>query len=72
MIESRSEGQSRQDLTGSRRFVAQVGVVLAVHEVATLLAKAPRGERTPGKLELSPIAEALRAHEKSQAEPVAV
>jgi hypothetical protein len=61
------------NLTGSRRFVAQVGVVLAVHAVfATLLAKAPRREGTLGKLGLSPIAEALRAHEKSQAEAVAV
>ena len=39
---------------------------------ATLLATAPRREGTLGKLGLSPIAEALRAHEKSQAEPVAV
>jgi hypothetical protein len=38
----------------------------------TLLAKAPRREGTLGKLGLSPIAEALRAYEKSQAEAVAV
>ena len=50
------------NLTGSRRFVAQVGVVLAVHAVfATLLASAPRREGTLGKIGLSPIAEALRA-----------
>jgi hypothetical protein len=49
------------NVTGSRRFVAQVGVVLAVHAVfATLLAQAPRREGTLGKLRLSPIAEALR------------
>jgi hypothetical protein len=50
------------NLTGTRRFVAQVGVVLAVHAAfATLLAMAPRREGTLGKLRLSPIAEALRA-----------
>jgi len=49
------------NLTGSRRFVAQVGVVLAVHAVfATLLAAAPRREGTLGKIRLSPIAAALR------------
>jgi Transposase DDE domain/Transposase domain (DUF772) len=61
------------NLTGSRRFTAQVGVVLAVHAVfATLLAKAPRREGTLGKIGLSPIAEALRANEKSQTEAVEV
>ena len=59
------------NLTGSRRFFAQVGVVLAVHAVfATLLASAPRREGTLGKISLSPIAEALRA--ASQAEAVSV
>jgi hypothetical protein len=59
------------NLTGSRRFVAQVGVVLAVHAAfATLLASAPRREGTLGKTGLSSIAEALRA--KSTAEPVEV
>ena len=54
------------NLTGSRRFVAQVGVVLAVHAAfATLLAAAPRREGTLGKLRLSPIAEALRAKAKA-------
>ena len=57
------------NLRGSRRFVAQVGVVLAVHAVfATLLAAAPRREGTLGKIRLSPIAAALRA----QAEAAAV
>jgi hypothetical protein len=58
------------NLTGSRRFVAQVGVVLAVHAVfATLLASAPRREGTLGKIGLSPIAEALKA--KAEVEAVA-
>ena len=43
------------NLTGSRRFAAQVGVVLAVHAVfATLLASAPRREGTLGKIGLNP------------------
>ena len=55
------------NLTGSRRFVAQVGVVLAVHAAfATLLACAPRREGTLGKLQLSPLAEALRAAAKAK------
>jgi len=55
------------NLTGSRRFVAQVGVVLAVHAAfATLLASAPRREGTLGKQRLSPIAEALRAAAKAK------
>jgi Transposase DDE domain/Transposase domain (DUF772) len=59
------------NLTGSRRFAAQVGVVLAVHAVfATLLASAPRREGTLGKISLNPIAEALQA--KTNAEAVAV
>ena len=59
------------NLTGSRRFAAQVGVVLAVHAVfATLLASAPRREGTLGKIGLNPIAEALQA--KTNAEAVAV
>jgi hypothetical protein len=56
------------NVTGSRRFVAQVGVVLAVHAAfATLLASAPRREGTLGKVRLSPIAEALRAKVKEEA-----
>jgi hypothetical protein len=58
------------NLRGSRRFVAQVGVVLAVHAVfATLLAAAPRREGTLGKISLSPVAAALRAQAKAP-EPV--
>jgi hypothetical protein len=50
------------NVKGSRRFVAQVGVVMAVHAVfATLLASAPRQEGTLGPTSLSPVAEALRA-----------
>jgi hypothetical protein len=61
------------NLTGARRFVAQVGVVLAVHAAfATLLASAPRREGTLGKLRLSPIAKALRAKAKTEATAMAV
>jgi hypothetical protein len=53
------------DVTGARRFVAAVGVVLVVHAAfATLLAAAPRREGTLGKLRLSPIAAALQAQRK--------
>jgi hypothetical protein len=56
------------NLSGSRRFVAQVGIVLAVHAAfATLLASAPRREGTLGKIRLSPVAEALRANRKANA-----
>jgi hypothetical protein len=50
------------NITGSRRFVAQAGVVLVVQAAfATLLAAAPRREGTLGKMKLSPIAKAMRA-----------
>jgi len=53
------------NVNGSRRFIAQVGVVLAVHAAfASLLASAPRHEGTLGKIQLSPIAAALRAAAK--------
>jgi Transposase DDE domain/Transposase domain (DUF772) len=56
------------NVTGSRRFVAQVGVVLVVHAAfATLLASAPRREGTLGKIGLSPVAAALRAAAKIEA-----
>jgi hypothetical protein len=60
------------NVRGARRFVAQVGVVLAVHAVfATLLAAAPRREGTLGKLRLGPIAAALRAAAQArESEPV--
>ena len=55
-------GADDGNVRGSRRFVASVGVVLAVHAAfATLLASSPRREGTLGKLRLGPIAEALRA-----------
>jgi hypothetical protein len=61
------------NLTGSRRFVAQVGVVMVVHAAfATLLASAPRREGTLGKVRLSPIADALRAKAQAQAQAQAV
>jgi Transposase DDE domain/Transposase domain (DUF772) len=61
------------NVTGSRRFVAQVGVVMAVHAAfATLLASAPRREGTLGKVRLSPIAAALRAKAEEAKEGVAV
>ena len=52
-------GADDGNLTGSRRFFAKVGTVMAVHAAfATLLAaKAPYG-----KLHLSPIAKALPKH----------
>jgi hypothetical protein len=59
------------NVTGSRRFVAQVGVVMAVHGAfATLLASAPRREGTLGKVQLSPVAEALRAAAEAKAASV--
>jgi Transposase domain (DUF772)/Transposase DDE domain len=49
------------NVKGSRRFVAQVGVVMAVHAVfATLLASAPRWEGTLNQTKLNPVAKALR------------
>jgi hypothetical protein len=53
-------GADDGNITGSRRFSAKVGAVMAVHAAfATLLAAAPRREGTLGKLSLSPIAKAL-------------
>jgi Transposase DDE domain/Transposase domain (DUF772) len=61
-------GADDGNLTGSRRFVAGVGVVMVVHAAfATLLACAPRQEGTLGKVRLSPIAEALQAKAKAEA-----
>jgi hypothetical protein len=61
------------NLSGSRRFVAAVGVVLAVHAAfATLLASAPRREGTLGKIRLGPIAAALRAQAKAESPEPAV
>lgn len=59
-------GADDGNITGSRRFVAQVGAVMIVHAAfATVLASHPRREGTLGKLNLSPIAEALRASIKT-------
>jgi Transposase DDE domain/Transposase domain (DUF772) len=55
-------GADDGNVKGARRFVAQVGVVLAVHAAfAALLAAAPRREGTLSQTRLSPVAEALRA-----------
>lgn len=54
-------GADDGNLTGSRRFQAKVGAVLIVHAAfATLLAAAPRRDGTLGKMNLSPIAQALQ------------
>jgi hypothetical protein len=59
-------GADDGNVTGARRFHAQVGIVLIVQLVfATLLAKAPRWEGTLGQTRLGPIAEAL--HEPAAA-----
>jgi hypothetical protein len=61
------------NVTGSRRFAAQVGVVMAVHGVfATLLASAARWEGTLGKTRLGPIAKALRERAEEAKQVVAV
>jgi Transposase DDE domain len=61
-------GADDGNVTGSRRFHAQVGVVMIVHLVfATLLAKAPRWEGTLGQTRLGPIAKALRQPEPEAA-----
>ncbi len=58
-------GADDGNVTGSRRFVASVGVVMAVHAAfATLLAASPRRDGTLGKLRLNPLAEALRQNQK--------
>jgi hypothetical protein len=54
-------GADDGNIRGSRRFFAQVSVVMLVHAAfATVLASAPRREGTLGKMRLSPIAKALR------------
>jgi hypothetical protein len=53
-------GADDGNITGSKRFHAKVGTVLIVHAAfATLLAAAPR-EGTLGKMNLGPIARALK------------
>ncbi|MFO0888996.1 MAG: transposase [Isosphaeraceae bacterium] len=59
-------GADDGNVTGSRRFAAQVGAVLVVHAAfATILASHPRREGTLGKLRLGPVAEALREAAKA-------
>jgi hypothetical protein len=59
------------NIRGSRRFVAEVGVVLAVHAAfVTLLALSLRREGTFGKIRQSPIAEALRTTLEKRASAV--
>lgn len=49
------------NITGARRFAAQVGVVMVVHAgLALLLAAAPRRDGTLGKTRLSAIQQALQ------------
>jgi hypothetical protein len=63
-------GADDGNVKGSRRFVAQVGVVMAVHAgFATLLASSPRWEGTLSRTSLSPVAEALRAAAAAKAAP---
>src|SRR3954452_9229730 len=60
------------NVKGSRRFVAQVGVVMAVHAAfAALLASAPRREGTLGATRLGPVSEALRAKVEKAKQEVA-
>jgi len=55
-------GADDGNISGARRFFAQVGVVMIVHAAfATVLASAPRREGTLGKMRLSPIARTLRS-----------
>jgi hypothetical protein len=54
-------GADDGNITGARRFHAKVATVLIVHAAfATLLAATPRREGTLGKMNLSPIAQALQ------------
>jgi len=49
------------NVTGARRFAAQVGLVMVVHAgLALLLAATPRRDGTLGKTRLSPVQQALR------------
>ncbi len=55
-------GADDGNVTGAERFGALPGTVTVVHVgLTTLLAGAPRREGTPGKMRLSPIAQALQA-----------
>jgi hypothetical protein len=62
-------GADDGNVTGSRRFFAMLGGILAVHAAfATLLAMAPRRKGTLGQTKLTPIAEALHGKVKPPAE----
>lgn len=68
-------GADDGNVSGSRRFLAQVGVVMAVHAVfAVLLASAPRREGTLSRTKLGPVARALAtaaaSEASNQSEPV--
>jgi len=55
-------GADDGNVTGAPRFHAKLGTIMVVHAAfATLLAGAPRWERTLGHTRLSPIAKALNA-----------
>jgi hypothetical protein len=59
-------GMDDGNITGSRRFTAQMGAVMTVHAAfATVLAMSPRSDGTLGRMNLGPIAEALRRTAKS-------
>jgi hypothetical protein len=63
-------GADDGNVTGSRRFFALLGVILAVHAAfATLLAMAPRWEGTFGQTRLSPIAQALHGKVRPKIPP---
>jgi hypothetical protein len=65
-------GADDGNITGATRFHAFIGTVLVVHiGLATLLASTARHEGPLGKMELSPIAKALREQLHTKAEPVA-
>jgi hypothetical protein len=66
-------GADDGNITGATRFHAFIGTVLVVHiGLATLLASTARHEGPLGKMELSPIAKALREQLHTKAEPVVV
>lgn len=63
-------GADDGNVSGSQRFFALLGVVLAVHAAfATLLAMAPRWEGTLGQTRLGPIAKALHGKVNATAAP---
>jgi hypothetical protein len=55
-------GADDGNITGAQRFFAFVGAVMIVHAgLATVLASLPRRDGTLGRMNLSPIAQALAA-----------